>query len=207
LYDITTSGRLEVKDTNQPNVGARIRAIRESRHLSLRALAERCGLSANAISLIERGENSPTVSSLHQLAGALGASIADFFRQDDKLSAVHVPREQRLIYRRAELVMESLGIGLRDQQLEPFLITVAPGVTSDRPIVHPGEEFVYCLEGDADYDVDGQRYALRAGDSLLLDATRPHSFRNPTDRSATLLVVFQGSDNLSIARERHLQQE
>jgi transcriptional regulator with XRE-family HTH domain len=196
-----------VNDTTRPNVGARIRAIRESRGLSLRALAERCGLSANAISLIERGENSPTVSSLHQLAGALRASITDFFLEDDELGVVHVSSNQRLAYRRSGLVMESLGIGLRNQQLEPFLITVEPGVTSDRPVVHPGQEFVYCLEGEADYDVDGAVYRLRAGDSLLLDSTRPHFFRNPTSHSTTLLVVFQGGDNLSLARERHLQGE
>ncbi len=46
----------------EPNVGQRIRTIRERQRLSLRALAERSGLSFNAISLIERGENSPTVS-------------------------------------------------------------------------------------------------------------------------------------------------
>lgn len=61
------------------NVGQRIRRLREQRQLSLRALARLCGLSTNAISLIERGENSPTVSSLHALATALGVSITDFF--------------------------------------------------------------------------------------------------------------------------------
>ena len=194
-------------DSTQPNVGARIRTLREARNLSLRALAERCGLSVNAISLIERGENSPTVSSLHQLAGGLGASITDFFQADDQLAAVYVPHDKRLIYRRSEVVMESLGIGLRDQQLEPFLITIEPGVTADRPVVHPGEEFVYCITGEARYDVDGQEYTLRPGDSLLLDATRPHSFMNRTSRPAELLIVFQGSDNLSLARERHLHPE
>ena len=193
-----------MNDPSRPNVGARIRAIRVSRGHSLRVLSERSGLSVNAISLIERGENSPTVSSLHQLAGGLGASITDFFRKDDELATVYVPSDQRLAYRKAELIMESLGIGLRNQQLEPFLITIEPGVTSDRAVIHPGQEFVHCLEGEADYNVDGQVYPLRPGDSLLLDAAQPHFFMNPTANRTKLLVVFQASDNLSLGRERHL---
>lgn len=158
----------------------------------------------NAISLIERGENSPTVSSLHQLSAALGASITEFFQQDDRLSVVHVPHDQRLEYRKAGLVMESLGAGLSNQQLEPFLITIEPGSASDRPVEHPGQEFVYCLTGTAEYTVAEHAYTLKPGDSLLLDASRPHSYRNVSGRPATLLLVFQASDNLSLARERHL---
>ena len=201
---LAPGGKHAVNNPCQPNVGARIRAIRDSRDLSLRGLAERSGLSVNAISLIERGKNSPTVSSLHQLAGALGASITDFFIDNDKLNAVHVSRDQRLSFRRAELVMESLGIGLCNQQLEPFLITIEPGITSDRAVVHFGQEFVYCLEGETEYVVDSRTYLLQTGDSLLLDATRPHFFRNRSENRAKLLVVFQGNDHLSLARERHL---
>jgi transcriptional regulator with XRE-family HTH domain len=54
-----------------PNVGEQTRAIREARGLSLRALVECCRLSTNVISLIERGESSPTAFSLHLLATAL----------------------------------------------------------------------------------------------------------------------------------------
>jgi transcriptional regulator with XRE-family HTH domain len=45
-----------MNDHQSFDVGTRIREIREERRLSLRALAERCGLSVNAISRIERGE-------------------------------------------------------------------------------------------------------------------------------------------------------
>lgn len=103
--------------------------------------------------------------------------------------------------------MESLGTGLSNQQLEPFLITIEPGATSDRAVIHPGQEFVYCLEGEAEYDVTDHVYLLRPGDSLLLDATQPHFFRNPTTNRTKLLVVFQASDNLALARERHLDSD
>jgi transcriptional regulator with XRE-family HTH domain len=80
----------------------------------------KCILSANAISLIERGENSPAVSSLHALANALGVRIADFFDETHNLIVVLIRKDQRLSTEGNGKAMESLGIGLQNQQLEPF---------------------------------------------------------------------------------------
>ncbi len=188
------------------NVGPRIRAIREQRKLSLRALAERCDLSINAISLIERGENSPTVSSLHTLANALGVKITDFFEETHEQAIVFVPRGQRLGTQGNGLVMESLGIGLNNQQLEPFMVTVQPGAGgASQPISHPGQEFVYCLTEAIEYHVGGQVYSLLPGDSLLFDATQAHYFCNLGDVQAELLLVFQGFEGGILARHRHLE--
>jgi len=53
-------------DPGEPTVGARLRSLRQQQGLSMQALAERSGLSVNAIGRVERGESSPTVSSLHR---------------------------------------------------------------------------------------------------------------------------------------------
>jgi transcriptional regulator with XRE-family HTH domain len=79
-----------------PSVGARNRAIREQHKLSPSALAERSNLSVNAIRLIERAENSPTVSSLHLLATALVVKITNFFENPKPHAVVLVRRDQRL---------------------------------------------------------------------------------------------------------------
>lgn len=189
----------------EPHVGQRIRALRERQGLSLRALAERSGLSTNAISLIERGENSPTVSSLHLLAQGLHVPITAFFEDEHDQVAVFVPRERRLRSSINGLTMESLGIGLRQQQMEPFLVTVEPGVSSaDDPITHAGEEFVHCLAGEVAYRVGDQSYRLEAGDSLLFEATEPHSFHNPGPEAAALIMVFQVAEGGHLAGRHHL---
>jgi transcriptional regulator with XRE-family HTH domain len=188
-----------------PNVGPRIRTLREQRGLSLRALAERCSLSINAISLIERGENSPTVSSLHMLATALGVKITDFFEDPREHAVVYVKYDHRLATQANGLLMESLGIGLRNQQLEPFMVTIEPGAADDGEVMaHPGQEFVYCLEGMVLYQVSGQRYRLEPGDSLLFEATQPHCFRNTGDTPARVLLIFQALEGGYLARQRHL---
>lgn len=187
-----------------PNVGARLRSLRDQQGLSLRALADRCGLSTNAISLIERGENSPTVSSLHRLATALDVPITDFFQEETRQKAVFIQRDMGLRSQSNGAVMESLGIGLFDQQLEPFRMTIAPGVsTRDDLVTHPGEEFVHCLEGELEYIVQGSIFRMHQGDSLLFDATQLHAYHNPTSFSATILVVFQASQDRQKVQRLH----
>ena len=189
----------------KPNVGSRIRKIRESQKLSLRALSERCGLSANAISLIERGENSPTVSSLHRLATALEVPITDFFQEETRVNAIQVKHAQGLRFQNNSATIESLGIGLPNQQLEPFRMTIAPGVDNlNDPISHPGEEFVHCLEGEVKYWVGDREFILNAGDSLLFDATQPHCWKNPNQKPAAVILVFQTSQGDLSARQRHM---
>ena len=62
------------------DVGLRLRELRESRRISMRELARRSELSANALSMIERNLTSPSVSTLTKLANALEVPITAFFR-------------------------------------------------------------------------------------------------------------------------------
>jgi transcriptional regulator with XRE-family HTH domain len=189
----------------QPDVGGRIRAIRERRGWSLRALSERSGLSANAISLIERGENSPTVSSLHQLASALNVPITAFFEVPSERLTVFTGPEGRLRSEAGGVLMESLALGLRHQQMEPFLITLEPGAgRSEERVTHPGEEFVHCLAGEPVYAVGERVYEMQPGDSLLFEASQPHCFYNPAGEQARLLIIFLSGDTGHLARQRHM---
>jgi len=189
----------------KPNVGLRIRKLRERDRLSLRALSERCGLSINAISQIERGENSPTVASLHRLASALNVPITDFFQDEDKQVTVFVEKEAGLRTQSNGVLMESLGIGLPNQQIEPFRMIVMPGKGNGRePISHPGEELVHCLEGKLEYQVGDLTYILHPGDSLLFEASQPHGYHNKGDEPAVALLVFQNAQIRSRVRQLHL---
>ena len=61
------------------NISDRLRELREERDLSIRALGRLSGLSANALSVIERGLSSPSVSTLYKIATALDVRIQDLF--------------------------------------------------------------------------------------------------------------------------------
>jgi transcriptional regulator with XRE-family HTH domain len=175
-----------------PDVGAQVRALRQRRGLSLRTLAELCDLSPNTISLVERGESSPSVSTLHRLATALSVPITAFFQEHTEPVQVVLTRmAQRACSGNAHVLLESLGSGLEEQSLEPFLVTMKPGADSGQQImVHTGQEMVYCLQGQVEYEVAGRPYRLAPGDTLLFQAQLAHRWRNPAELPATFLLVF-----------------
>jgi uncharacterized cupin superfamily protein len=101
--------------------------------------------------------------------------------------------------------MDSLGSGLAAQQMEPFLMTLEPGVVSAlEPFSHAGEEFVLCQEGEVEYQVGQESYRLEPGDSLLFQASQPHLCRNLGDRRATILLVLQAAPDVVSSRRQHL---
>ncbi len=195
-----------MNDHEDVSVGPRIRTLRTRKGLSMRALAEAAGLSTNAISKIERGETSPTVSSLRRISNALEVPVISIFKEPEEEAAMFMKREHRPRTQAVGAIIETLGTGLPDQSLEPFLMILDPeaGNTSDT-YTHSGEEFVFCLEGEVEYRVGDRLYRMEIGDSLLFDPTQPHSFRNPTQDQAKILIIIQEQDPESrrLAQQAH----
>lgn len=182
-----------MSERQPPDVGAQVKALRTERGLSMRALAERCDLSPNTISLIERRSTSPSVSTLHRLAVALNVPITAFFKETgEQVRIINSRPDMRTFTGSLDVRLESLGSGLDGQTLEPFLVSLNPGADSgDQAIVHDGHELVYCLDGQLDYEIDGEPYRLVAGESLLFEAHLPHCWRNLGSDPAIFLLVFQ----------------
>lgn len=65
--------------------GARIRIARAIRNVSLRELAEKMGVTANAISKVEKGENGFSSRNLIAMSEALGIPIDWFFTNRPEL--------------------------------------------------------------------------------------------------------------------------
>ncbi len=181
-----------MRSMKESNVGQMIKSLRDKQKLSLRALSELSKISTNAISKIERGDTSPTVASLHQLADALDVHITDLFAQDIHKVAVFVKKGNSAIIRGDGITIEGLGSGLPHQQLETFIMEILPasGNVAD-PVSHSGEEFIYCLEGKVECFVGEESFALERGDRLLFKAAQPHCWRNLGTSSAKVILVLQ----------------
>lgn len=176
------------------DVGRRLREMRGVRGISLRSLAAQSGLSANALSMIERGRTSPSVSTLYKLADALGVSMTDFFGQPaDKEDVLLVRADERARVPFARGVWEGLGGERFSGRVEPFVLTLEAGASSGpHAMIHTGHEFVFCLRGRLEYLVEKQQYDLGAGDSLLFAAQLSHRWRNPGATVANALILLSG---------------
>jgi len=175
------------------SLGARLRVLRKERHLTQRELANRAGISVNAVSLIERNEISPSVSTLQSLAKALNIKISYFFADDEHTSVIHIT-SNRPFLESGGVTIGGLGSQLSGQQLEPFVMMLQPGSGSGEYVVHAGHEFVYCLQGQVAYEIDREEYLLNQGDTLLFEAQLPHRWHNPTQEEARMLLILETSD-------------
>jgi transcriptional regulator with XRE-family HTH domain len=186
------------------SVGSRLRAVRKERGLTQKELSGRAGVSSNAISLIERGEISPSVATLQNLAGALNVKMSYFFDEYVQTSVLHVKAGERPALESKGVTIESIGKRLHGQEMQPFFVSLAPASESgNRQVIHSGHEFVYCVRGTVEYEIDGDRYMLKEGDFLLFEAQLPHHWHNPTDVTGELLLILQTSEGSNESVRRH----
>jgi transcriptional regulator with XRE-family HTH domain len=176
----------------------RLRRLRDERRISLRELARRSGISVNALSLIERGLSSPSVSTLYRVVEALGGP----------------ERREEMVYRRAaERTRLALPAGLWEGlggeefvgRVQPFVLTLQAGGDSGAdPMLHTGHEFVLCLQGSLEYEVEGRQFTLDPGDSLLFAARLRHTWRNAGPGSAQALILLAGFEEYDSPQGLHV---
>jgi len=189
------------------DIGKRLRELRQERDMSMRALARASGLSANALSMIERGKTSPSVSTLYKLADAMAIPITAFFRE--------IPPQQDIVFRDASDrtpipfsrgLWEGLGGEMFAGRVEPFMLTLEAGASSGPfSILHTGHEFVLCLQGQMEYQVEEQRFLLKPGDSLLFAAQLKHRWRNVGKEVCRAVVVLAGFEHDERPSEFHIK--
>jgi len=173
------------------SLGNRLRELRRQQSFSLRALADKSGLSANTLSLIENGKTSPSVATLQQIALALNIPITSFFESRiSREPVIHTQNGQRSPILIAHGQIEDAGAGFGLEGLQPFIVTVNPGAESTlQPISHDNLEFIYCISGQFIFNVMGKEYHLRAGDTLIISPRMLRTWRNPVEEICQLLVV------------------
>ena len=178
-------------------ISRRVRDLREERGWSLEALAERSGVSRSNISLIERGQSSPTATVLDKLSAGLGVTVASLFED-----AVARAADPSPVARVADQpVWSDPGSGYLRRNVSPPLRSplqlvdvvfpagqrVAYETGARETEVH---QQVWMIDGEMDVSVGDAQWRLAAGDCLAMRLDRPIVYRNPTQREARYLVAL-----------------
>jgi len=186
--------------TNDPpslndRIAARVRELRSARGLSLDALASHCGVSRSMISLVERGESSPTAVLLEKVATGLGVALASLF-DPPQASADPVARlaDQPLwrdphsgyVRRNVSPAGGSSPIQIVEVAFPPKA-RVAYETGAREPPIH---QQVWVLENSIEVTVGDLCHRLGAGDCLAHALDQPVSYHNPTRRLTRYAVVI-----------------
>jgi transcriptional regulator with XRE-family HTH domain len=180
-------------------IADRVRDLRSARRLSLEELAQRSGVSRSMISLVERGESSPTAVVLEKLATGLGVMLATLFDSPPPAAATVADRVSR---RKDQPEWKDPASGYVRRNVSPVgtvppvqIVEVhfPPGgrvafETGAREV--PMHQQVWVLDGAIDVTLGKERHRLRAGDCLAMELDRPTMFHNPTRRTTRYAVIF-----------------
>ena len=170
-------------------LGEKVNSLRKAKGLTLKELGESASLSASFISQIERGLTSPTVISLAQIARALGVSPSYFFPpppQDGPV--VRAYARQPFQVAEAEVFYARMGEDFPERVMEPLVCTYPPGFVSEE-FEHPGEEFVYVLEGQVVFVLSHVEYVMSTGDSIHYRSDQPHHLENRSEQPVQMVYV------------------
>lgn len=183
-------------------IGAKIKAIRESKQITLEEVAERSGLTAEQVGRIEGNIDFPSLAPLIKIARVLGVRLGTFLDDQSELGPVisrkHDVDASRTIdftnnarADRKYMAYHSLSQDKSGRHMEPFFIEVAPSEEGTEFLLssHEGEEFIYVLSGVIEINYGKNTYLLEEGDSIYYDSIVAHHVHAASGASAKILGV------------------
>jgi transcriptional regulator with XRE-family HTH domain len=175
-------------------IASRVRGLRADRGMTLERLAAQCDVSRSMISLVERGESSPTAVVLEKIASGLGVSLATLF-EDSTVPASPVSRRaDRSPWRDPEsgYVRRNISPANVPSPIQIVEIVLPAGArvayeTGARDVsMH---QQIWVQEGSVEVTLGRVTHRLTEDDCLAMRLDEPTAFRNRTRRPARYFVV------------------
>ena len=200
-------------------MGDRLREARQSRGLSLRALAERLGVSPSLISQVETGRARPSVSTLYAIVTELGISLdelvypdvrpgsrgtvgaPDGMKANPRSSPVQRAAGRKAIRLASGVVWERLTTTSMPN-VDFLFVTYEVGGASgpeDEFQRHGGQEWGYILSGRLGVKIAFDEYVLEAGDAIAFDSGTPHRLFNAGEEPVHAVWFVLGRRPVDIA--------
>jgi transcriptional regulator with XRE-family HTH domain len=162
--------------------------LRQKNGWSLDKTSKHTGVSKAMLGQIERGESSPTISTLWKIASGFKASFSAFIDEPHSVqnTLVHRSRSPDHLHPQDDKIRISpLFPFEQDLSFEVFLIELLPGCEHLSPS-HDGNvvEHAIVIEGEIEVLVDGAWHKLKKNEGLRFNANQPHGYRNTTEHLA-----------------------
>jgi transcriptional regulator with XRE-family HTH domain len=177
-------------------IGERIKYLRQRKHLGLVEVGKHTGLSASFLSQLETGRVVPTLRNLARIAMVFSKDMSYFFEPErtELFRILRSSNRQKLPQTGVDepgYYFESLGQVPSDQPIAPYVAEFLP-TNERRPArthQHPGNEFLYVLNGRMRLEHEGKSEALSSGDAVFFNAEAVHSYQSAGDSSCTALIL------------------
>lgn len=162
-------------------IGMKVKQARLESGLKIADVAQLSGISQGMVSKIENAQVATSLDTLQRLCSAIGLPLSKLFNDFDK-------PDSNAHFTKAGEGLEVVGRGTQKghkyqllayqrggkRSVEPFLVTMDDLSEVFPTFSHPGEEFIYLVEGKLIYHHGNSEYKMGPGDSLVFDGNIPH---------------------------------
>jgi len=171
-------------------ISENLKAVRESRGLSLEQLADLTGVSKSMLRQIETGKSSPTISTIWKIANGLRVSFTSLLHRPPVQAEVKSFRDAPPLtsegehYRLYPLIPFS-----PEQSYETYYFEIDPGtVFHGEPHTGNIDEYVFLTRGRLCITIAEKEYNIKAGEFLKFRANQPHDYLCLGEETATAIM-------------------
>ena len=161
--------------------------------MQLNELAAKVGVSASALSQIEKAKAFPSIVTLKSIADNLYTSVGELIGENEVLTNNPLVRfEDKSFVERNEsgatlYLLSNHGNG---KLMDTFLVDIEPGGSVEGIMKnHPGQEFCFLLKGRVEFKLDDKTYLLEKNDSFYFNSGRSHFVKNLSKRNSQFLLI------------------
>ncbi|MBV7509397.1 XRE family transcriptional regulator [Bacillus sp. sid0103] len=173
-------------------IAKNLKAYRESKKLSLEKVAEVTGVSKTMIGQIERGESSPTITTIWKIANGLKISFTSLINNPQPdTKVISMSEVQTLVEDKGKYRLYPYFPFEDDRRFEVYSVEIEKGGFLSADSHREGtEEFVTIYDGELTVRVNDVEYTVKKGDSIRFKADRPHTYHNSGETLTRLSMVL-----------------
>ncbi len=174
-------------------IGARVRALRSERSLTLDGLARLADVSRAMLSRVERGESSPTAQLLGKICDGLGITLSELFIETERRASPLARRRDQPTWRdpASDYLRRNVSPPGTGSSVDIVEIEFPPdgSVAFDSQRLAGTDQHVWVLDGTLELELGHEAFRLEAGDCLMMRFGQPIRFHNLTDRPIRYAVI------------------
>ena len=172
-------------------VANNLKAIRETKHLSLEQAAKLTGVSKSMLGQIERSEVNPTISVLWKIANGLKTSFTELIEHEDGICMLEQRSIKPLVEDDGKFINYPVFPFDESTRFETYRIVLKPsGFLQAEAHIRGTVEYITVFAGEVDIMTSTEVFHLQKGDSIRFLADSAHSYRNAGQEDSELSMII-----------------
>lgn len=162
-------------------VGKRLKTIRTEKQLSLDEVSRLTDVSKPMLGQIERGQSSPTITTLWKIAVGLKIPLSSLLEEEDKeCTVVDIQSKEAIVEENGTMRAYPIFSFDPNRNIEIYYIELAAGCHHTAK-AHSGgvEEYVFVIQGCIEMVIDVKKIILHENQTLRFQADVIHAYNNP----------------------------